>query len=216
MITVSSKKKTFFAFSIKLLGSVDHKRLFLQCLYWSSTKMKSTVNLSWGCPGVLGVSGQGFVNVGRCGCVRGPKTWAFAEGSIHRCIPWKCFDDISCFVASRGLSGVEYKSRAAARRTIQKHAIYCRLPKSTDSALPRPPRRAKMHPLSSLTSVLLHKMIAHPSTQIKFVCPIWMSVWIGIPMNVPPIPCPVVGGWLIVGQSQLSDLSATITMEQKS
>ena len=60
------------------------------------------------------------------------------------------------------------------------------LPNSTDYVLPPPGGRAKMHPLSSLYSVLLlHKMIAHPSTQIKFVCPIWMSVRIGIPMNVP-------------------------------
>ena len=88
------------------------------------------------------------------------------------------------------------------------------LPNSTDYVLPPPGGRAKMHPLSSLYSVLLlHKMIAHPSTQIKFVCPTWMSVQIGIPMNVP-LSCS--WGWLIVGQSELSDLRAAIAMEQKS
>ena len=72
----------------------------------------------------------------------------------------------------------------------------------------------KMHPLSSLTSVFLHKMIARPSTQIRFVqfeseCPNRHS------HERPSNPLSYSWGWLIVGQSELSDLRAAMGREQK-
>ena len=111
---------------------------------------------------------------------------------VQRCIPWKCFDDTSCFVASRGLSWVECKPRGCREHnpiTCNLLPLYRCLSQLTKCVSKNAP-----FVITYLRSPAQNDSTSFHANQISLN----PSVRIGIPMNVPPTPCPAVGeDWLL-------------------